>query len=136
MSCLSAVLEYQNKEVVEYFCYHHPELSEQEVQTLFTDLLAWIWLKTQRGQMGKKTFLFGPLLLLDELWHTFILHTRDYIQFSNKYFKTYVHHDVEPVGQEHVMEEEEISDFLHDCFNYLGSEWITRRFATALIDPF
>ncbi|STY30566.1 Uncharacterized conserved protein [Legionella wadsworthii] len=134
MSYLSAVLEYKNKKVVEYFCHHNPELSEQEVQTLFTDLLAWIWLKVQRDQNGKKTYLFGPLLILDQLWHTFILHTRDYIYFSNQYFNTYVHHDIEPPGQEHVMEEDEISDFLQDCFTYLGSEWITRRFATALMD--
>ncbi|CAM2744488.1 Uncharacterized conserved protein [Legionella steigerwaltii] len=129
---LSTLLDYKNQVVVDYFCHHHPEFSEQEVKVLFADLIAWMWLNVQRAKQGKKTYLFGPLLILDELWHAFILHTRDYVDFSMRYFKTYFHHDVEPVGQEHMMEEEELTDYLHDCFVYLGSGWVTRCFATAL----
>ncbi len=131
---LSALLDYKNKVVVNHFCHHHPEFSEQEGQALLEDLLAWMWLNVQRAKQGKKTYLFGPLLILDELWHTFILHTRDYVDFSIRYFDTYLHHDVESIGQEHIMEEEELTEYLHDCFTYLGSEWVARRFATALTE--
>ncbi|HIF0223578.1 TPA: hypothetical protein ACXYKD_000477 [Legionella anisa] len=129
---LSALLDYKNKAVLNHFRQRHPEFSEQESQVLFADLLSWMWLNMQRAKQGKKTYLFGPLLILDELWHSFILHTRDYIDFSIHYFDTYFHHDVEPIGQEYVMEEDELNDYLHDCFTYLGSEWVTRRFAPAL----
>ncbi|MCW8398750.1 hypothetical protein OQJ26_08100 [Legionella sp. PATHC038] len=131
---LSNLLEYKNQVVVDYFCHHHPEFSEQEGKVLFNDLIAWMWLNAQRAKQDKKTYLFGPLLILDEVWHAFILHTRDYADFSLRYFGTYFHHDVEPPGQEHMMEEEELTDYLHDCFTYLGSEWVARRFATALME--
>ncbi|KTD40034.1 hypothetical protein [Legionella parisiensis] len=128
---LSALLDYKNKAVINHFRHIHPEFSEQESQVLFTDLLSWMWLNAQRAKQGKKTYLFGPLLILDKLWHSFILHTRDYVDFSMRYFNVYFHHDVEPIGQEHVMEEDELNDYLQDCFTYLGPEWVERRFAIA-----
>ena len=131
-SDLSIFLQYKNKAVIDYFCHHHPELTLQEAQILFNDLLAWMWFNAQRAKQGKKTYLFGPLLILDEMWHTFILHTRDYVDFSRRYFGGYFHHEIEPIGFEHVMEEEELTDYLEDCFTYLGSEWIERRFVAVL----
>lgn len=129
---LSQVLQYKNQRVIDSFCHAHPEYSVQEGQELFADLLAWMWLSEQRKAQGKKTYLFGPLLILDELWHAFILHTRDYVDFSMKYFGDYFHHEVEIAGFEHIVPEEELNDFLHDCFIYINSEWVERRFSEAL----
>lgn len=126
------IKRYKNQKVVNYFCYHHPEFTLDDGQLLFEDLLAWMWLNQQRKKLGKNTYLFGPLLILDEIWHAFILHTRDYIDFSMCYFGEYLHHEVEPVGFEHVMEEDELSDYLHDCFNFLEQSWVERRFSNAL----
>jgi hypothetical protein len=123
---------YKNEAVVKHFCHHHPECSLDEGQELLEDLLAWMWLSNQRKKLGKKTYLFGPLIIMDEMWHVFILHTRDYVDFSMHFFDEYVHHDVEPAGFEHVMDEEELTDFLQDCFNYLDHDWVTRRFSNAL----
>lgn len=129
---LSVLLNYKNVGVVEYFCYHHPEFTIQDGLVLFDDLLGWMWLNKQRALQDKKTYLFGPLLVLDELWHSFILHTKDYVDFSMQYFGTYFHHDIEPIGFEHMMEEEELRDFMQDCFSSLGEEWVMRRFKMAL----
>ncbi|HAU1151783.1 TPA: hypothetical protein JBI12_07515 [Legionella pneumophila] len=126
---LSELLHYKNEKIVTHFCHSHPEYSIQEGLILFEDLLAWMWLNKQRNLRGKKTYLFGPLLILDEMWHSFILHTRDYVAFSMKYFGEYFHHDVEPSGFEHVLDEEELTDFLQDCFQYLNKEWVERRFS-------
>ncbi len=131
---LNLLLHYKNKTVTEYFCHQHPEFTLQESQALFADLLGWMWLNGLRAIKGKKTYLFGPLLILDEMWHAFILHTRDYVDFSTQYFGTYFHHDVEPFGFEHMMDEEELTEYLQDCFSYLGSEWVARRFAMALVE--
>ncbi|HAT9713780.1 TPA: hypothetical protein JBD82_03085 [Legionella pneumophila subsp. pneumophila] len=131
---LSELLHYKNEKIVTHFCYSHPEYSIQEGLFLFEDLLDWMWLNKQRRLRGKKTYLFGPLLILDEMWHSFILHTRDYIDFSMKYFGEYFHHDVEPVGFEHVLDEEELADYLQDCFQYLNKEWVERRFSMAFAE--
>jgi hypothetical protein len=131
---LSTILHYKNQVVVDYFCFHNPGYSVEEGQLLFTDLLAWIWLNDQRAKLGKKTYLFGPLLILDKMWHSFILHTRAYVDFSTKYWGCYFHHDIEPLGMEHILEEEELTDYLEDCFTYLGAEWVARYFDAALSD--
>lgn len=133
---LNKLLAYKNQAVITYFCHHHRGYSLLEAQELFTDLLAWLWLKYQRQQIAKHTYLFGPLLILDELWHSFILHTQDYVAFSQEYFGQYLHHEVEPIGLEHQMTEQELADFLHDCFTYIGEQWVERRFADALTHSF
>jgi hypothetical protein len=130
---LDEVLKYQNKNVLVHFCKHNSEYSLQSSQQVFQDLLAWMWLNQQRKMMGKKTYLFGPLLIIDDLWHSFILHTRDYVQFSTTYFGEYFHHEVEPAGMEHELDEDEIRDFLEDCYRYLGEDWVERRFSEALV---
>lgn len=129
---LSALLCYQNRNVIAYFCHHHRQFTVQEAELLFTDLLGWLWLNHHRRLQDKRTYLFGPLLALDLMWHVFILHTQDYVAFSFHYFDAYFHHEVEPVGFEHVLDEDELRDYLQDCFRYLGEEWVARRFAEAL----
>ena len=130
---LADLLTYKNPRVLEQFSYTHGDYSLIQTEQLFTDLLAWLWLKNQRTYQQKPTYLFGPLLLLDQLWHLFILHTRDYIEFSERYFGSYLHHDPEPPGFEHHLTEEELGEYVGDCFEYLGSDWVERRFAQALI---
>lgn len=131
---LLLLLQYENMPVVSHFCHHHPEFSITESKVLFKDLLAWMWLSRQRSAQGKKTYLFGPLRPMDELWHTFILHTRDYTHFSITYFGDYFHHEVEPPGFEHTVEDDELTDFLQDCFTYLGSNWVERQFSAAFTE--
>ncbi len=126
---LDDVLSYQNNVVVKHFCAHHPHFTQDEAQQIFADLLAWLWLREQRQKKNEKTYLFGPLLVLDDMWHCFILHTREYHHFCMSYFAQYLHHDPEPVGEEYCMSEEEITDFLADCFTYLDEAWVDRRFA-------
>jgi hypothetical protein len=131
---LAKLLGYTHPAVITHFCHEYSEYSISEGQKLFQDLLAWFYLKNERTKRGKATYLFGPLLILDKLWHIFILHTRDYTDFSLRFFGEYIHHDPEPVGFEHVLNEDELSDYLMDCFNYLDQEWVERCFAEALLE--
>lgn len=133
---LSKLLEYTNSAVVTHFCQQNPNYTLTEGQQLLHDLLCWFWLQNERKKRNKATYLFGPLLILDELWHVFILHTRNYTDFCALYFAEYIHHDPEPIGFEHRLNEEELADYLIDCFNYLDPEWIERRFAAALTQDF
>ncbi|MDI9817897.1 MULTISPECIES: hypothetical protein [unclassified Legionella] len=125
---LDELLAYQNEQVVRYFCHHHPDISYQEGQQLFNDLLAWMWLNACRQKSHRLTYLFGPLLRLDEVWHCFILHTPDYVDFCQHYFADYFHHHVETIGSEHELSPDELADFLEDCFEYLGDAWVERHF--------
>lgn len=128
---LTDFLDYKNPTIIDYYSYHR-QLPLEEVQQNFSDLLAWFWLNEYRLSLGKKTYLFGPLLNLDDLWHTFILHTREYLVFSQQFFGTYYHHDVETPGQEYELNEEDLRDLLNDCLENLGEEWVERCFKTTL----
>ena len=125
---LAELLAYENDQVLHYFCYQQPHFSYEKAQQLFKDLLAWMWLKVHRQQSNHPSYLFGPLLILDELWHCFILHTRAYSDFCQHYFNDYLHHEVEPIGFEHQLSTEELTDFLNDCFDLLDVSWLHRHF--------
>lgn len=129
---LRQLQRYRNPRIIDYFCQKNQALTLEQCQQLFTDLLAWMQLKIIRNSAGKKSYLFGPLLILDELWHVFILHTRDYMAFCEHYFGHYLHHEVEPLGAEHRLSAEELADFLKDSFTHLGESWVRRYFGSLL----
>ncbi len=124
---LADFLAYKNPTVIHHYSYHR-QLPLEHVEQKFKDLLAWFSLSEYRLSQGKKTYLFGPLLSLDDIWHTFILHTRDYLAFSQQFFGSYYHHDVEIPGIEYDLSEEDLRDFLNDCLDHLGEAWVKRCF--------
>ncbi len=92
--------------------YIHPQMplriqratgcSRKEAQALFNDLKAWLWLcGTHRKLTGENPTLRRELpdlrmlehfLPLDIAWHEFILMTREYQAFCEKYLDGYIHH--------------------------------------------
>lgn len=87
------------------------------------------------AQRQLATHMIAPLVLLDQMWHEFILHTQDYTQFCEAFFNQYLHHKVESVGEEYVLSTEELSAFLSDSYDCLGEEWVLRNFSTVLAEP-
>lgn len=132
LPCLQELLLYRNETVVNYFCQHYPTFSLEKAHQLFNDLLGWMWLTTYRKTSNRHTYLFGPLLDIDNIWHAFILHSRAYHLYCEQYFGDYFHHDIETHGLEHRLSSTELEDFLKDCFELLGDGWVDRHFALAL----
>jgi hypothetical protein len=126
---LAELLSYENDPVIQQYCKDHPQTSPAEAKQIFKDLLAWLWLNAHRKQKNRQTHMFGPLLKLDRMWHIFILHTRSYIDFCDHFFSGYFHHEVE----ESILSNAELEDFLSDCYDHLGIDWITRYFSECLV---
>lgn len=131
---LKELLAYKNQLVVQAFCKQHRQFSVKQAEDYFADLLGWMWLTVYRKNRHKATWLFGPLLILDDMWHCFILHTRDYQTFCQRFFGDFFHHDPEENGKEHQLEAEELSDFLNDAFTHLEEKWVERHFSSLLAD--
>lgn len=125
---LAELLSYENNSVIQQYCKEYPAFSAAEANQIFKDLLGWLWLSAYRKQKDLPTHMFGPILKLDRMWHVFILHTRMYTEFCQLFFSCYFHHDVEPWGEEHQLSSAELSDFLNDCYDHLGGDWIMRNF--------
>jgi hypothetical protein len=83
-------LSYENEEVIASFRRTYG-LSLEDARELFEETKKWLWLCGTRPRSMRLT-VFGPMRLLDEMWHTFILFTREYTEYCNDNFGFYVHH--------------------------------------------
>lgn len=93
-STLEQLKLYKNKAVVERFLETW-EVPSDEGNEIFEETKKWLWLSAYNKQLGKNriTLAISPSIkLLDEMWHTFILFTKDYHDFCQKYFGDYLHH--------------------------------------------
>ncbi|WP_394388709.1 hypothetical protein [Shewanella woodyi] len=91
-SSLEAVLAYQNTDVTDRFIKLYG-VKESEAVEIFEDVKRWLWMasETQRS-VNKPVVIDSALVVLDEMWHNFMLFTRDYSQFCKNYFGGYIHH--------------------------------------------
>jgi hypothetical protein len=90
MQTLEQVLEYENGAVLTKFTDYYGVAREDAV-VLFRETRRWMWLCASRPD-DVDMIIQDPLLMLDNMWHTFILFTRDYSEFCKKAFGRYIHH--------------------------------------------
>ncbi len=107
---LKRLLNYKNPEIVAKFC-KNMGVEKSIGNRVFKDMLMFFYLckrhhyltaQQRAGKVLKRTIpaklsVIDPMLLIDEMWHTFILYTPDYIAFSQKYFGHYFGHAPTPV---------------------------------------
>lgn len=105
---LAKVLKYKNKNLVQRFSEDYG-LSLKETNTIFLDLLRFLWLSHRIILLYKKNGnkssisslkLIGSWLIIDEMWHTFLLFSVDYQKFGNKYFGNILHHNPNITGND------------------------------------
>ena len=85
MSREEKVLKYQHPGVIGKL-QTEMRMSKEEAERLFQDTLRFLWL------CGSQPGKFSPSRRIDETWHRFILFTRDYHEFCNRFFGKYIHH--------------------------------------------
>ncbi|KZN35948.1 hypothetical protein N480_18330 [Pseudoalteromonas luteoviolacea S2607] len=87
---LEEVLAYHNQDIIDGFL-KSLDVTEEEANNIFKDTLKWLWYCRHPDTQGSRT-IDKNLLIIDEMWHTFILYTNDYFKFCHKYFGMYIHH--------------------------------------------
>lgn len=80
------VIAYKNEDITSRFT-DLLEVSENEAEEIFIETRKFLYLSLQPG-----IFIPDELLILDEMWHNFILFTRVYQEFCLDYFGVYLHH--------------------------------------------
>lgn len=96
---LESVLEYSHPFVVERFLKQYPNERERAPE-IFRQLLKMLWLmathkeEIREGKIisPKKILVYPQMDLIDEMWHAFILFSKDYTGFCETYFGYYLHH--------------------------------------------
>lgn len=66
-------------------------LNSEQAVFLQEDMLKFLFLCGTKNKGGADC-KFSPPKKIDEAWHLFILHTKDYENFCNEYFGFFIHH--------------------------------------------
>ena len=97
---LETALLYKNDNVLHKFRESYA-VSMAEARDIFTETGRWLWLcaYTQSLKESERARVAPPLLvvseeilILDEMWHTFILFTKEYTDYCLEHFGHYIHH--------------------------------------------
>jgi hypothetical protein len=91
---LADVLTYRNDLVVRRFRKRF-DISQGDADAIFVELLRWLWYLASTSPTPDNPEAHAidePLLIIDEMWHEFILVTQDYTNFCNDLCRHYIHH--------------------------------------------
>jgi hypothetical protein len=84
------VLSYENDNIIESFIKNF-DISEDDAKDVFRQMLKWfIYCHDERSEGYRN--IDDATIIIDEMWHTFILFTPDYTRFCREYFGQYIHH--------------------------------------------
>lgn len=86
---LAEALAYQNEDIVFRFAKVF-QVPFEEADDIFTEVKKWLWVG--RLRQPERLLIHGPLRIIDEMWHNFILFTRDYVTYCDEVYGGYVHH--------------------------------------------
>lgn len=136
MELLQKINNYENEYVVKCFLRNF-SMNETEAIDVFNETKKWLYLCYCIDKKSKKEGLKIPLyitpdmLIIDEMWHTFILCTLDYSKFCEDFFSMYIHHypSVEKgEGSEIEKVKKMYKNNLKLIYEYLGEETLDKWF--------
>lgn len=96
---LRKLSQYKNPELINlFFRRSKGDLSLGEIENLFEDmkkLMFLVYLTENERHLLREVVVTKEIELIDDIWHQFILMTRDYHLFCYQTFGQYVHHTPE-----------------------------------------
>lgn len=96
---LEKVLAYKNDDVIHKFLSLY-KIPYAEAEDIFQETKRWLWMcaKLSSARQAKgpekvpQAAIDRAMIVIDEMWHTFILFTPDYTGFCLNHFGFYIHH--------------------------------------------
>lgn len=85
------LLLYKNKDVILRYCKEYNK-NEEFANDVFLNLMKWFYVANKCREENFSAHISGSLLEIDNMWHTFIIFTKDYANFCQTYFKKFIHH--------------------------------------------
>lgn len=140
---LEQVLKYENCNIIKRF---NKEFSQSSLtaEEALANLIKYFWL-CRKHELDKannphdeslqfECCIHTEMTDIDNMWHTFLLFTRDYHDFCSKYFFKFIHH-VPNTGEHKLSREEFVIDFtlyLSYIYDNLGEDTLRQWFAEHL----
>jgi hypothetical protein len=85
------VLAYRHAGVIRRYAREH-HASLEEAEEVFRETLKWLYLCGCGAREGFACAMTPEICKLDEMWHTFLLFTRPYADFCERYIGIFLHH--------------------------------------------
>jgi hypothetical protein len=97
---LASLLRYRHEGIISRFARLHG-VSRERAEVLFVETLKWLWLARRAREapsLGLMLSIYPEIRGIDEMWHVFLLFTRDYAALCDEHLGGFVHHDPVPDG--------------------------------------
>ncbi len=137
---LTTLLSYQNENVISRYERDYPD-SRMKGEEAFRELMKYIWLSCKhhadiQHSQDDHTLQFScsvhsEMVDVDNMWHTFLLFTRDYQAFCREYLgNMFFHHEPATSKDESSKEQYklELSRYLSYIYDHLGEETLLKWF--------
>lgn len=134
------LMTYKHEMVISRYRNEYPNASMSAEET-FTELMKYFWLCQKHASDKKhlpeddslnfKCAIHVEMEEIDNMWHTFLLFTRDYLAFCNKFFAgEFIHHDPlsEKINISKEAYESELQRYLTYIYENLGEETLMKWF--------
>lgn len=123
---LETVLGYKNEKVIKRFQSMY-DLDNGLIHEIFEQVQIFLWISNKMKYEKNKVFTqLKAQVLLDEMWHNFILFTKDYTEYCNKYYGRFCHHDpcieTDQAEQSQYVCSEELKDIMYYINDQLGTD--------------
>lgn len=98
IQALSEILKFRNSNITRRFSNMFPHIEEEEINTIYEDMLRYLWLtahlevERESNPDTPDVTIWSGMIIIDEMWHAFILYTQIYADFCEKYFGRFIHH--------------------------------------------
>ena len=75
-------------------------VNREEAEEILQETKKWLWLASEniKEKKGFRLFIDNSLMIIDEMWHNLILHTKIYQKFCNEKLNLFVHHEPTPAS--------------------------------------
>lgn len=140
MNSINEILNFNHPALFERYNKTYPD-NKLSAQEAVNEVIKYLWL-TQKHQLDKLNFpdnkeldficsMYPEMCEIDDMWHTFLLFTKDYTDFCIKHFGQYIHHtpktNEEPYNIQYF--EIEFTRYLSYVYDNLGEETVKKWFA-------
>ena len=136
---------YKNQQVLNRYTKDYPnnKLTSKEA---FTELMKYFWLcqthkreeevAPENEELKFVCAIHAEMKEIDDMWHTFLLFTKDYMDFGYDYFNEYIHHFPTPDNEESDEKEFEVdfARYLSYIYDNLGEETVKLWFKDLLAE--
>ncbi|WKV12277.1 hypothetical protein [Marivirga harenae] len=130
----------EDKIIIEGFMNRY-SVNREEAEEILHETKKWLWLASEniKEKNGFRLFIDNSLMIIDEMWHNFILHTRFYQKFCQEKLNLFVHHEPTPASEKIIgfdsdeekqsfqqQQEERLSQQLSYIYDKLGAETVSK----------